>query len=205
MFVWHQFSRKEEIEWHSKKKRTLRKPWLKSWRIKAGKKKLSRTQPSKTSSEIGQRSCMITTVELTAWITILLRMAKCSRSSSRSRNLEPRWNSMALSTEKLCPSSVITLMISSILALKSAWKYMIAGKSPLDRAGIRSYSNQSFRASQKCWMIVVAIWCCSSMVCRSYILSWSAAVSPSVKHIIRLRNTHLRAFLPDCSRSFRCL
>ena len=33
---------------------------------KAGKKKLSRTQPSKTSSEIGQRSCMITIVELTA-------------------------------------------------------------------------------------------------------------------------------------------
>lgn len=33
---------------------------------KGWEKKLSRTQPSKTSSEIGQRSCMITTVELTA-------------------------------------------------------------------------------------------------------------------------------------------
>ena len=31
-----------------------------------GWEKLSRTQPSKTSSEIGQRSCMITIVELTA-------------------------------------------------------------------------------------------------------------------------------------------
>ena len=132
-------------------------------------------------------------------------MGKCSRSSIRSRNSEPRWSSTALSTGKLYLSSVTTLMISSIVARKSAWKYMIAEKSPPDRAGIKSHSNRFFRASQKCWMTAVAIWCCSSMVCRSYISSWSAAVSLSVKRIIRLRNTHMRAFLQDCSLSFRFL